>query len=371
MRFLFVAYLTKLKSIVSPYLIGVVLLFALGLVAVISVFSSPEYNGIRVGVFAADNGASHLAADYFASALEGRADVRIYTNEREMKKHVSSRFLECAYGIYIEETGKFEGSVILYKSPLTVANPMFDLMMTSALSRVMAGDLGVSVLSKHIPDASKDKIKSAVQDAADSYTADGMRIELLEIYPGGVSTTETSPAMLPYYVNSLYALFALILCLTCGISLKTVFARRVMDRLVSAGVSKSVMYAADLLVLFTISLVFMILCSISAAISGLLAFNYIAVVGICVFSLSVSALCVFLCRVVPQNFLTALLAVTFVFMAITSFIDVAEIIPSLTFINLFNPVRLYINDNIIALALIAVACVAANISITLTATHRA
>ncbi len=370
MRFLFIAYLTKLKSIISPYLIGVVLLFALGLVAVISVFNSPEYNGIRVGVYAADNGASHLAADYFASALEGRADVRFYINESDMKKHVSSRFLECAYSIDIED-GKFEESVTLYKSPLTVADPMFDLMMTSALSRVMAGDLGVSVLSKHLPDVSKDKIKSAVQDAADSYTADGMRIKLLEIYPGGVSAADALPSMLPYYVNSLYALFALILCLTCGISLKTVFARRVMDRLVSAGVSRSVMYAADLLVLFTISLAFMIVCSLSAAASGLLTFDYIAVAGILVFSLSVSALCVFLCRVVPQNFLTALLAVTFVFMAITSFIDVAEIIPSLSFINLFNPVRFYINNNIFELALIAFACAAANLSITLTATRTA
>ena len=169
MNFFMQTVKTRLKLLLEPAFICLLLVFPLALAA-INMLWTEDASKIRVGIIYSEEHAE-VAAD-FTKYMSDDAEVTVYTDEQTLADDVAKWKLECGYVL------NADSSIARYVSPQSITADVADIMLVIALMRTNSGEYGYEIVSKLLPNIDKDEMIADITHRTEERLDSGERMEV-------------------------------------------------------------------------------------------------------------------------------------------------------------------------------------------------
>ena len=160
---------TRLKLLLEPAFICLLLIFTLALAAV-NLLWTEDTAKIRIGIMYSAEYAD-VAAD-FERYISADAEVERYTDEEALAGDVAAWRLECGYVL------NADGTIVRYVSPQSMTADVADIMLTIAVMRTMGGEYGYDVVGELFPNMERDAIISDIAERTTARLDSGERMDI-------------------------------------------------------------------------------------------------------------------------------------------------------------------------------------------------
>ena len=251
--------LCKIKLLLSPYMIAILLVFPVCLLAAGEFMAAQGDSGIRVGLAYRDGEAAG-AALFFEKAAGDQAEIIIYEDAELMKRDIVRRYLECGYEITAPR------EVTIYVTEGTFSEETLRMSMTSSIIADMAGQLGYDGIRRHFPEAAPEAVIQEIGDRANEYLKDGLMMGIEKItgedYPDENAPVKTGVRAQPNLritLHGVLAIFAMLLAMANAMSLSEERLSGAGGRLKACGISALYARFASCAALFAVQALFLVI----------------------------------------------------------------------------------------------------------------